>query len=89
MLVGVCALQGSVARGGDQAGPTLLADGGAGYWVLVGVVALALVTAEWHVRRNGAWVAIAGLGAGGVVAAVVLAAAGSAPLVVARAGADG
>lgn len=52
--------------------------------MLVGAVALALVTAEWHVRRNGAWLAVAALGVGGVVAAVALAVAGSAPLVVAR-----
>jgi hypothetical protein len=54
--------------------------------VLVGAVALALVVGEWQLRRNRAWLAIAGLGAAALVAAVAIALDGSPSLVVARPG---
>lgn len=54
------------------AGPTLL-DASAGYWILVGVIVLAILAVEAFLGWPGAWAGIVVLGLAGVATAVAVA----------------
>lgn len=80
-LLGACLLPASEPRTEipGLAGPTLFVDG-AGYWVVVGAIALALLTVEAVVRRNRAWLAIVALGAAATAVGLLPALTGLDPL---------
>lgn len=74
VATGAALLPATIARDplADVGGRTLL-DAGVGYWVLVGLVVLALLAVEAFLGWSGAWLAIAALGVAGIATAVLAA----------------